>query len=202
MTIFVYDRGWDAAFCPDPAPDQDDGYTWCEVYIGGSSATRRDGWNGTEVDRVADLPKLPVWVPTPGFDNPRQSALACVTALHRYGVPAWEAPWRAVMWDMETGVLPDPAWFSVAHGVMLASGYATISYGSLSWAFGEPNYLGMIVADPDGNPDFRPLRAAHPGALIVGKQYKWGVRTPGGVTDQNSLDPAFLPHLGRWAGDV
>jgi hypothetical protein len=201
MTVFIYERGWDAAFCPDPAPDQDDGYSWCEVYIGGSSATRRTGWNVTERARVADLPKLPVWVPTPGRDNPRQSALDCLYALRIFGVPAWATPWRAVMWDMETGTLPDPAWFKVAHGVMMAAGYGTVSYGSQGWAFGEPNYLGMIIADPDGTPDFRPLRAAHPDALIVGKQYKWQVDTPGGVIDQDALDPAFMPHLGRFLHD-
>ncbi len=201
MTVFVYDRGWDAAFCPDPAPDQDDGYTWCEVYIGGSSATRRDGWNTTERARVADLPKLPVWVPTPGADNPRQTALACVEALRVLGYPAFATPWKAVMWDMETGMLPDPPWFRIAHGVIMAAGYGTVSYGSQGWVFGEPNYLGMIVADPDGDPDFQLLRAAHPGARIVGKQYRWGVQTPGGVIDQNALDPAFMPHLGHFAGD-
>jgi len=201
MTVFIYDRGWDAAFAPDPPPDQDDGYSWCQVYIGGSSATRRNGYNQTELARVADLPKLPVWVPTPGFDNPRQSALACLAALKAFGVPANATPWRVVMWDMETGVLPDPAWFTIAHAVMMAAGYGTISYGSTAWVFGEPSYLGMIVAQPDGNPDFRPLQAQHPTAKIVGKQYRWGVQAPGGLVDQNALDPAFLPHLGHWAGD-
>ena len=195
--------GWDAAFCPDPAPDQDDGYIWCEVYIGGSSATRRNGWDDpTEINRVADLPKLPVWVPTPGFDNPRQSALDCLAALRRYGVPAWARPWRAVMWDMETGILPDPAWFKVAHSVMVAAGYGTVSYGSTAWVFGEPNYMGMIVAQPDGDPSLELLRLAHRESLIVGKQYRWGVRVPGGVVDQDVLAASFLPHLGLWAGSA
>ena len=202
MTIFVYERGWDAAFCPDPAPDRDDGYTWCEVYLGGSSATRPAGWNQTERNRVADLPKLPVWVPTPGRDNPRQSALACLAALRALGVPSFATPWRAVMWDLETGIEPDPAWFAVAHGVMMAAGYGTVSYGSQSWVFGEPSYLGMIVAGPDGNPDFRALQAAHPGARIIGKQYRWDVTTPGGIVDQDALAPDFLPHLGHFASDA
>ena len=202
MSIFVYERGWDAAFCPDPAPDQDDGYTWCEVYLGGSSATRRDGWNQTEHNRVADLPKLPVWVPTPGVDNPRQSALAYLAALRAVGYPAFATPWKAAMWDLETGTEPDPAWFSVAHSVMMAAGYGTVSYGSRAWVFGEPNYLGMIVSDPDGDPDFRPLQVAHPRAVIVGKQYKFGVQTPGGVIDLNALHPAFMLHLGHFASDV
>lgn len=194
----VLSPGWDAAYCPDPAPDQDDGYDWCQVYIGGSSATRQDGWSAAEVARVPTLRKLPVWVPTPGFDNPRQSALACLDALRRYRVRAWAHPWQWVMWDMETGVLPDPAWFKVAHSVMVAAGYGTISYGSPSWVFDEPNYSGMIVAQPDGSPDLAQLRAQHPGALIVGKQFRWGVNVPGGRIDQDILDAAALPHLGLW----
>lgn len=190
--------GWDAAFCPDPAPDQDDGYQWCEVYIGGSSALRRDGWDQTEISRVADLPKLPVWVPTPGLDNPRQSALGCLTALRRYGVPAYAKPWRAVLWDLETGREPDPAWFTAAHAVMVNAGYATMSYGSAAWAFGEPGYSGLVVAQWDGIPDLAALRRAHPGALIAGKQYKAGVPVPGGVIDLDVLDAAVMPHLGTW----
>ncbi len=191
-------HGWDAAFCPDPAPDQDDGFLWCEVYIGGSSATRRDGWDATEILRVADLRKMPVWVPTPGVDNPRQTALSCLAALRRYGVPAYDTPWRAVLWDLETGTEPDPAWFSVVRATMEANGYGTMSYGSVGWAFGEPNFMGLVVAKWDGNPELDLLRAAHPGHLIVGKQYRAGVSGPGGVVDLDVLDAAVLPHLGQW----
>lgn len=195
-TLLEVANGWDAAYFPDPAPDQDDGYAWCEFYLGGSSATRQNGQSAAELARVAALPKLPVWVPTPGVDNPRQSALSCLTALRAFGIPAYAKPWRWVMWDMETGTLPDPAWFKVAHSVMVAAGYGTISYGSTSWVFGEPNYSGLIVAQPDGNADLAQLRAQHPGALIVGKQYRWGVTVPGGRIDQNVLDARYLPHLG------
>ena len=190
-------NGFDAAFCPDPAPDQDEGYQWCEVYLGGSSATRRTGWDTTELARVADLPQLPVWVPTPGRENPRQSALGCLAALRAHGVPAHATPWRAVLWDLETGVEPDPAWFTVAHGVMVAAGYGTISYGSTSWVFGEPNYMGMIVAQYDGDPTLDKLRLAHPQALIVGKQYRADVAVTGGVVDLDVLEAGILPHLGK-----
>ena len=190
-------NGFDAAFCPDPAPDQDEGYQWCEVYLGGSSATRRAGWDPTELARVADLAQLPVWVPTPGVDNPRQAALSCLAALRAHGVPAHATPWRAVLWDLETGTEPDPAWFMVAHGVMVAAGYGTISYGSTSWVFGEPNYMGMIVARYDGDPTLDKLRLAHPGALIVGKQYRADVAVTGGVVDLDVLEAGMLPHLGR-----
>jgi hypothetical protein len=186
--------GWDAAFCPDPLPP---GH-WAEVYIGGSSAFRRNGWDDTEVSLVAHLPKLPVWVPTPGHENPRQSALACVSALQRYKVPHHATPWRTVLWDLETGVEPDPAWFAVARTTMEAHGYGTMSYGSTAWVFGEPNYTGMIVADWDGDPRLDSLRTAHPQALIVGKQYRAGVREPGGTVDLDSLDESVMGHLGLW----
>jgi hypothetical protein len=188
-------NGFDAAWCPDPVPT---GYGWCEVYIGGSSATRPRGWSAEEVIRVDHLPKLPVWVPTPGHDNPRQSALSCLAALKAFGVPAYATPWRAVLWDLETGVEPDPAWFSVVRSVMMNHGYGTMSYGSVAWAFGEPNYMGLIVAEWDGEPSLDSLRLEHPGALIVGKQYRAGVRVPGGEVDQDVLDSETMRHLGLW----
>lgn len=188
--------GWDAAFCPNPIPDDLNFGPWNEVYIGGSSATRRNGWNTGEMSLVRNRKCLPVYVPTPGFDNPRQAALDCIANLQRYHVPANASPWRAVMWDMETGVLPDPAWFTVVHSVMVAHGYGTVSYGSRAWVFGEPNYMGMIVADPDDNPDFTDLQLQHPQALIVGKQYNWNVTFDGNPIDLDSVRSDFLVHMG------
>lgn len=188
--------GWDAAFCPNPIPDDPEFGPWNEVYIGGSSATRRNGWNATEMSLVRGRKCLPVYVPTPGVDNPRQAALDAIAQLHRYHVPANANPWRALMWDMETGILPDPAWFSIVHSVMEAHGYGTISYGSKAWVFGEPNYMGMIVASPDGNPDFTALQQQHPQALIVGKQYLFNANDCSGPVDLNNVLTSLLAHMG------
>lgn len=190
-------KGWDAAFCPNPLPDTLNFGEWNEVYIGGSSALRRQGWGLSEMQLVANRKCLPVYVPTPGFDNPRQAALDCIQQLRRYHVPAYATPWRVVMWDMETGIEPDAAWFTVVHSVMIANGYGTSSYGSRSWAFGEPNYMGLIIADYDGNPDFSALQQQHPGALIVGKQYAAGINIPGGQIDLDAITSGFLAHLGQ-----
>lgn len=189
--------GFDAAFCPDPVPADlpvpfqpwTVPVEWCEFYMGGSSATRQDGWDDAEMGRVEHLPKLPVWVPTPGFENPRQSALGCLAALRRYGVPAFAEPYRMVMWDLETGREPDAAWLDVARSVMLGHGYDTMPYGSTSWIFGYQPYSGYMVADPTG----RPHMYVHPG--VAGTQYQWGVSVRGGVVDADLLDSAFLPHL-------
>jgi len=188
--------GWDAAPVPDPAPDQDDGYTWCEVYIGGTSAFHV--WTQTEINRVDDLPKLPVWVPKPGFDNPRQSALGCVAALKARGVPAYATPWRAVLIDLETGKEPDQPWLAAFQAVTVQYGYGIWPYGSTAWIFGYQDYSGLLVAHYDGSPDLEAFRVAHPGRHIVGKQYKAGVSVPGGTVDLDVLDAAALPHLGHW----
>lgn len=196
--------GWDAAFCPNPLPDTLNFGEWNEVYIGGSSALRRNGWGTAEVQLVQGRKCLPVYVPTPGIDNPRQAALDCIQQLRRYHVPSFASPWRAVMWDLETGILPDPAWFNVVHSVMIAAGYGTVSYGSVlgSFAFNEPNFMGIIIAHYDGIPDFTELQQQHPSALIVGKQYQAGVPvidTLGnrvGEIDLDSITQAFLAHLG------
>ena len=138
-----------------------------------------------------------MWVPTPGVDNPRQSALSCIRACQAYGVPAHATPWRTVLWDLETGTEPDPPWFAAARTVMEAHGYASMSYGSSGWAFGEPNYLGLIIALPGTSFTLDQVRSAHVGHLIAGIQDRFGVQVPGGVIDTDQLDAAWLPHLGH-----
>jgi hypothetical protein len=184
--------GFDAAECPDPVPQEINGMrvAWCEVYIGGSSAFRT--WTDAEIARVAHLPKLPVWVPTPGSDNPRQAAGACLTALRAHGVPAFASPYRAVMVDLETGIEPDPGWLGLFRDRILAGGYDTMPYGSTAWIFGYPKYTGYIVADYTGKPVLYP----HPG--VAGTQYAAEVPVPGGTVDLDVLDTLFLPHLGEW----
>src|SRR5215470_12120305 len=73
---------FDAAHCPDPVPT---GYDVAAVYAGGSSATH--AWSQAELDRVAHLLRLPVWVPTPGHENPEHVAGEFVVWLREHGVP-------------------------------------------------------------------------------------------------------------------
>lgn len=170
--------GFDAAFCPDPVPL---GYQWCEVYAGGSSATRQNGWTDAELARVAHLPRLVVWVPTPGFDNPRQSALGFLNWLWAHGVPDTNAEGEhtRVMWDLETGREPDAGWLNTAANVLSAHGDWNVLYGSTSWLFGYPVRSGYCVADPTGFPHMYP----HPGVVLT--QWNWGKRVPGGVIDED-----------------
>jgi hypothetical protein len=174
-------HGFDAAYCPDPIPA---GYTWCMVYAGGSSAARPDGWTTAELARVEHLPRLPVWVPTPGSDNPRQAAIMFRQWLGDHGVPAAQengGEHVRVMWDLETGTEPDPRWVTIAADYLLQAGYFNLIYGSPSWLFGQPRRAGYMVADPDGIP------LLYPHAGVVGTQYAWNVATPGGPIDANVL---------------
>lgn len=192
--------GFDAAFCPDPVPVALSGQPvgWCEVYIGGTSAFHV--WTAAEVARVADLPKLPVWVPSPGLDNPGQAGMDCLNALRVAGVPDHTAPYRAVMVDLETGAAAgqaDPGWLAAFRARILAGGYDTMPYASMNLVFGYPAYLGRIGACWDGSQSFTCNGEALAGT-IVGKQYAAEVATPGGFVDLDVLDSAIMPHLGRW----
>ena len=195
--------GVDAAFCPDPFPATLGGQPvrWCEVYIGGTSAFHV--WTEAERDRVDHLPKLPVWVPTPGLDNPGQSAQACLAELRAAGVPAHAKPYRAVMVDLETGTadpsrgLADPAWLAAFRLRILAAGYDTMPYASMSVVFKYPAYTGRIGACWDGTPAFT-CNGEQLAGTIVGKQYLAEVAVPGGFVDVDVLDLAVMPHLGLW----
>jgi hypothetical protein len=186
--------GWDAAFCPDPAPKVIDGQaqSYGGFYLGGSSAFRV--WTDVERRRLAGsgLRGMPIWVPTPGWDNPRQVALQAANALRVVGVPAFASPWRVLMWDFETGVEPDPAWFSVAHDTLVGRGYASLVYGSPvgSGLFSYQPGTGYMVADWDGVPELYP----HP--HVAGKQYRAGVAVPGGEVDLDVVAGTVLAHLG------
>jgi hypothetical protein len=173
-------HGFDAAYCPDPLPFD---YTWCMVYAGGSSAARPDGWTSDELARVEHLPRLPVWVPTPGSDNPRQAAMQFRQWLRDHGVPTAQengGQHVRVLWDLETGKEPDPQWVTIAADY-LHQDYFNLIYGSPSWLFRQPRRAGYMVADPDGIP------LLYPHAGGVGKQYAWNVPTPGGPVDANVL---------------
>lgn len=195
--------GFDAARCPDPVPVTVGGQQvrWCEVYIGGSSAFHV--WDAAERARVDHLPKLPVWVPTPGLDNPGQSARGCLDALRALGVPPYAKPYRAVMVDLETGSadpargLADPGWLAAFRARILAAGYDTMPYASANVIFRYPAYTGRVMACWDGSTAFE-CNGERLAGTIVAKQYVAEVHVPGGFVDLDVMTSAILPHLGLW----
>lgn len=175
---------WDAAHCPDPIPD---GFAACLVYVGGTSAAHV--WDDAELARVAHLPRLPVWVPTPGHDNPRQVAIEAAHRLAHLGVPdhpdaCGNRP--ALLWDMETGKEPDPSWYDHAANALWHRGYANLGYASPNVARALPIRSGIVVARPDTQPVIGPLRGE------LGTQYSWGFRTPGGTIDRSVFRESAL----------
>jgi hypothetical protein len=187
-------NGWDAAFCPDPVPTTINGrrMAYAGFYLGGSSAFRT--WTDGERRRLAASRQraMPIWVPTPGHENPRQVALQAISALKAVGIPPHATPFRALMWDLETGVEPAPQWLTIAANTLAFYGYDNLVYGSPggSQIFSEPARLGYIVAFYDGRPSL------YPHANAVGKQYQANVSVPGGQVDLNVLESSILPHLG------
>jgi hypothetical protein len=187
--------GWDAAFCPDPVPTEinNQHIAYAGGYLGGSSAYRT--WTLGEWQRASETlgRVLPIWVPTPGSDNPRQAALAAAAALRAAGVPAYATPWRALMWDLETGTEPSPSWLTTAANTLAASGYDSLIYGSPggSDVLSYPRRSGYVVADYNGVPT---LYSA-PG--VVATQYAANVTVPGGQVDLDVMEESMLAHLGR-----
>jgi hypothetical protein len=187
-------NGWDAAFCPDPVPTQinDRHISFAGFYLGGSSAFHV--WSDQDRRRLAAsrLRALPIWVPTPGSDNPRQVALAAAAAMGAVGIPNHATPWRVLMWDLETGVEPDPLWLNVAADTLASRGYGSLVYGSpgSSGLFSYAARTGYVVALYDGSPTLY----SHPGA--VGKQYQANVTVPGGEVDLDVMEATIMAHLG------
>lgn len=190
--------GWDAAFCPDPPPTNINGQhmSYAGFYLGGSSAYHV--WTDEERRRLAAsrLKTMPIWVPTPGSDNPRQVAYDAAAAMVKTGYRPSTRPWyRPLMWDLETGIEPDPGWMLVAARALHHYGFDSLLYGSVdgSKIFAEPlgpGYSRYIVAYYDDTPQLYP----HPDA--VGKQYAANVSVPGGQVDLNVVDASLLEHLG------
>jgi len=166
------EHGFDAEFCPDPVPS---GYQWCMVYAGGSSAAHP--WDSAELARVAHLPRLPVWVPTPGTDNPVTAAAELMAWLRGHKVPAG----THVMWDMETGQEPDPQWLGKAADAVRKAGWLNLIYGSVSSIFGQPRRDGYVVANPTGQPHM------YAAANVRATQYSFNVTEPGGQIDQDLM---------------
>lgn len=176
---------FDAEHCPDPLPAD---FRACLVYAGGSSAAH--AWDQAELDRVAHLPRLPVWVPTPGHDAPLAAADQFLAWLAAHNVPSTGQNGGQpvhVMWDMETGQEPDAHWLNRAADRLAEHGYWNLVYGSTSTLFGQPARDGYIVANPTGAPHM----FAHP--QVKGTQYAFNVKTAGGAIDE-SLFTVELVH--------
>lgn len=178
---------FDAETCPDPVPDH---YDACMVYAGGSSAAH--AWSEAELARVAHLPRLPVWVPTPGHEGALAAADAFLAWLTEHGVPgrahAQDRPVH-VMWDMETGKEPDAAWLDKAADHLAKHGYWNLVYGSTSTLFGQPARDGYVVANPTGQPHM--FQRAH----VRATQYAFDVHVPGGIIDQTLITRELVNQL-------
>jgi hypothetical protein len=187
-------NGWDAAFCPDPVPTVINGLrmSYAGFYLGGSSAYHV--WSDSERRRLnaSGLRALPIWVPTPGSDNPRQVGLAAAAAMGAVSIPNHATPWRVLMWDLETGVQPDPSWLNIAADTLASRGYGSLVYGSPggSGLFSYASRTGYVVASFDGN------ATLYPHANVVGKQYQANVSVSGGSVDLDVLQSGTLAHLG------
>ena len=168
---------FDAEHCPDPLPAD---FRACLVYAGGTSAAH--AWDQAELDRVAHLPRLPVWVPTPGHDAPLQAADDFIHWLNQHNVPSRNAGSGQpvhVLWDMETGQEPDAHWLNRAADRLAEHGWFNLVYGSTSTLFGQPARDGYIVANPTGAPHM----FMHP--QVKGTQYAFDVQTAGGKIDES-----------------
>lgn len=175
---------FDAETCPDPIPP---GYVGCMVYAGGSSAAH--AWEQAELDRVAHMPRLPVWVPTPGRDDPAAAAAELLAWLKGHGVePVNPRNGQRVhvMWDMETGKEPDAAWLDQAASHVAAGGYWNWVYGSISTLFGQPARDGYVVANPTGQIHMY----LHPQAVAT--QFQFEVAVSGGTIDRSAFTRAAL----------
>jgi hypothetical protein len=180
-------EGWDAAFIPR-VPPAAPGFQFAEVYVGGSSAFRVAP--DDELARVAHLPVLPIWVPTPGLDNPAQTAMAAAARLEALGIPRYAKPYRAMMLDLETGIEPDPPWVSAFAARFVSQGYDTIPYGSPSTIFRQPQRLGYAVASPTGRPHMYP----HAGVILT--QWAFDVPMGGVLVDLDQAEAWLMNHLG------
>lgn len=174
--------GWDSAFIPQVLPA---GYAG--VYVGGSNAFRIAP--DAELRRVAAGLVLPIWVPSPWIDNPRQVAFQVAARLEQLGIPRYARPYRAVMIDLETWA--DPTWLEAFAARFISQGYDTIPYGSPSSIFSQPHRLGYAVASPTGNPHMY----QHPNVIIT--QYAWDLRAADGTLYDGDLALSWVArHLG------
>lgn len=185
-------EGADAEFCPDPLPAD---AAWWMVYAGGSSAGH--AWDAQELARVAHLPRLPVWVPTPGSEDPVRVADEFLTWLHDHSVPLLDPATGErlrVMWDMERGKTPDPVWLNKAADHLHAAGVRSLVYGSVDTLFRQPPRAGYCVANPTGSVHM------YPRPEVVLTQWIFDVVTPGGTIDRSAATTQLVRQMWQPAG--
>lgn len=176
--------GFDSAFCPVPVPGEQE-FEVVSFYIGGSSAFHV--WDAQERALIKGRVTLPIWVPTPGLDNPTQVAQGIAHTMRSLGIPSGATPYRAVMWDMETST--DAEWLTLACNRLASLGYDSYIYGSASSVLQLPQRSGYIVADPTGHVHL------YDHAGVVGTQYAWDVQVTGGQVDADVYLTSIRPHL-------
>lgn len=180
-------EAFDAEVCPETIP------AWAFAaffYAGGSSAAQV--WDQDERQRIMHLHKGPIWVPTPGRDDPRKVASDAATELARLGLPQigdQGADGCVLFWDLETGREPDPEWYTVAADRLHRRGYHSGAYGSLGYLFHYQARAGFWAADPTGQPHL----TDHPN--VVAEQYAWNVSVPGGRVNRDLIARSLLPNL-------
>jgi hypothetical protein len=96
------------------------------------------------------------------------------------------------MWDLETGVEPDPPWLNIAADTLASRGYGSLVYGSPgNGLFSYAPRSGYMVASFDGKASMY----QHPN--VAGKQYEANVAVPGGEVDLDVVAAEILTHLGN-----
>jgi hypothetical protein len=176
--------GFDAAFCPNPVPTESE-FDVVEFYAGGTSAFHI--WTPAERSLIKGRLTLPIWVPTPGLDNPTQVAEGIAATLKSLGIPSHATPYRAVMLDMETST--DAEFITLCCNKLASFGYDSYIYGSAGSVFNLPSRSGYIVADPTG------IAHIYDHPDVIGTQYAWGVNLVGGQVDADLYLEAIKPHL-------
>jgi hypothetical protein len=171
---------FDCAYLPDEVPG---GFDAAAFYFGGDAL---HVWPKADVDRVAHLHRLPIWVRSNPVDRAQgvQDGHNALAALHALGVPAHHG--IAVALDLETATCPD--YVDGFNSVMEWAGFGTMPYGSLDSIFGNPVCAGYWTADPNGVPHI----TDHP--HVPATQYLWNKQEPGGKVNESRVHWWFLEH--------
>lgn len=135
---------YDAAYPPASPPTTD----VVAFYIGGDTP---HVWTAAEIARQRARYRLPIYVRSnPGSHNPHTDATLALRWLQQNGAPRG----CAVVLDLETAV--DGPYVRAFDADIVAGGYVTVAYGSLSTIFGNPRTSGGYwVANPTGTPHMR-----------------------------------------------
>lgn len=167
---------FDAAFPPHTVPA---GVNGVIGYIGGARALRV--WPAAEWLPFQHLRQFPAYVPDMGAD-PVKQAHDAVARMHALGWATGEPDGRLIILDTEDTV--NEAWYRAAAGVIVASGFIPVNYGSLSVVL-ENGAADVLAADWDGIP------AIPAGKTLHGVQYAANVVYAGTKIDLSAVDSWF-----------